>query len=156
LLTGTMDFILERFDGFQDVLELKDPQDSIITVKPQKRGSRAAPRPSAYALSADLAQALGQVHAYRDRLTRHAEATEDLLGLPLSRDPRLIIVIGRADRLPEHSQRVLTELNKSLHRVAVVPYDVLARRAGAVLDNVEKYLLVAQGQSAQSGDAAQA
>lgn len=151
LLTGTMDFILERFDGFQDVLELKDPQDAIITVKPRKGPkTTAAPRPSAYALSPVLAQSLGQVHAYRDRLTRHAAATEDLLGLPLSRDPRLIIVIGRADRLPEHSQRVLTELNKSLHRVAVVPYDVLARRAGAVLDNVEKYLLAAGEHSAQT------
>jgi hypothetical protein len=87
--------------------------------------------------------------AYRDRLTRHAEATEDLLGLPLSRDPWLIIVIGRVDRLPEHSQRVLTELNKSLHRVQVVPYDVLAKRADAVLNNIDKYLLAVQGQHAQ-------
>ncbi len=142
LLVGTMDFTLERFDGFQDVLELKSPQDPIITVKTQDVGGNApAPPPSAYALSTDLGQALGQVHAYRDRLTRHAEATKDLLGLPLSRDPWLVIVIGRADRLPEHSQRVLTELNKSLHRVQVVPYDVLAKRAEAVLDNIDKYLL---------------
>ncbi len=149
LLGGTMDFVLERFDGFQDVLELKSPQDPIITVKPRDAGSNApAPPPSAYALSTDLAQALGQVHAYRDRLTRHAEATEDLLGLPLSRDPWLIIVIGRVDRLPERSQRVLTELNKSLHRVQVIPYDVLAKRADAILNNIDKYLLAAQGQHA--------
>jgi len=36
---------------------------------------------------------------------------------------------------------VLTEVNKSLHRVEIVPYDVLAKRADAVLDNIEKYLL---------------
>jgi hypothetical protein len=36
---------------------------------------------------------------------------------------------------------VLTELNKSLHRVEVVPYDVLGMRASAILDNVERYLL---------------
>lgn len=150
LLVGTMDFALERFDGFQDVLELKSPQDPIITITARDAGSNApAPPPSAYALSTDLAQALGQVHAYRDRLTRHAEATEDLLGLPLSRDPWLIIVIGRVDRLPEHSRRVLTELNKSLHRVQVVPYDVLAKRADAVLNNIDKYLLAVQGQHAQ-------
>lgn len=150
LLGGTMDFILERFDGFHDILELKDPRDPIITATIRGTGNgTAAPPPSAYALSADLAQALGQVHAYRDRLTRHAEATEDLLGLPLSRDPWLIIVIGRVDRLPKHSQRVLTELNKSLHRVQVVPYDVLAKRAEAVLNNIDKYLLAARGQQAQ-------
>jgi hypothetical protein len=155
LLSGTLDFILERFDGFQDVLELKNPQDPIITVTARDAGGRtAAPPPSAYALSPDLAQSLGQVHAYRDRLTRHAEATEDLLGLPLSRDPWLMIIIGMADRLPEHSKRVLTELNKSLHRVQVVPYDVLARRADAVLDNVDKYLLAARAQPGPGDDAA--
>jgi hypothetical protein len=154
LLGGTMDFALERFDGFQDVLELKDPQDPIITVTAGDVDSgAAAPPPSAYALSTNLAKALGQVHAYRDRLTRHAEATEDLLGLPLSRDPWLIIVIGRVDRLPKHSQRVLTELNKSLHRVQIVPYDVLAKRADAVLNNIDKYLLAAQGQQAHENAA---
>jgi hypothetical protein len=141
LLSGTMDFVLERFDGFQDVLELKDPQDPIIALKSEGTGG-AAPPPSAFSLSSGLALALAQAHAYRDRLTRHAEATEDLLGLKLSRDPRLVIVIGRAGHLPEHSFRVLGELNKSLHRVEVVPYDVLLKRAKALLDNVEKYLLV--------------
>ncbi len=65
-------------------------------------------------------------------------------GLLLSRDPRLIIVIGMADLLPEHSQRILTVLNKSLHRVQVVPYDVLAKRVDAVLNNIDKYLLTVQ------------
>jgi phosphoglycolate phosphatase-like HAD superfamily hydrolase len=146
LLSGRMDFILERFDGYQDVLELKDPQDPIVVVSGDPQ-SEAAPPPSAYGLSPVLAQALGQVHSYRDRLTRHADATEDLLGLPLSRDPRLIIVIGRADRLDDQSQRVLGELNKSLHRVEVVPYDVLAKRADAVLGNVEKYLLAVSAEA---------
>jgi hypothetical protein len=140
LLSGAMDFILERFDGFQDVLELKDPQDPIIVVSAHP-ATGAAPPPSAYSLSPALALALGQVHSYRDRLTRHAEATEDLVGLQLSRDPWLTIVIGRADLLAPHSKRVLSELNKSLHRVEVIPYDVLAKRADAVLTNVEAYLL---------------
>lgn len=153
LLTGTMDFTLERFDGFQDVLELKNPQDPVITVTTRNpNGGSAAPAPSAYSLSPDLAKALGQVHAYRDRLTRHAEATEDLLGLPLSRDPRLVIIIGRADRLAEHSKRVLTELNNSLHRVEVVPYDILGRRAEAVLANIDKYLLAVQSRSPSPTD----
>jgi hypothetical protein len=49
---------------------------------------------------------------------------------------------------------VLGELNKSLHRVEVVPYDVLAKRADAVLGNVEKYLLAvsAEADSNDSND----
>jgi Shedu protein SduA, C-terminal len=152
LLTGTMDFILERFDGFQDVLELKDPHDPIVTVQGDVTGD-AAPPPSSFALSKDLALGLAQAHAYRDRLTRHAEATEDLLGLRLSRDPRLVIVIGRSDQMDEHSRRVLRELNKSLHRVEVVPYDVLLQRSRALLDNVEKYLLAAESEPEPSASA---
>jgi hypothetical protein len=142
LLGGTMDFVLKRFDGFHDLLELKSPRDEIIRVRSTAPGGAAA-RPSDYSLSSDLAGGLAQAHVYRDRLTRHAEAHEDIVGLPLSRDPRLIFVTGRVEPLPERSKRVLTELNKSLHRVEVVPYDVLARRAEAVLDNVERYLFPA-------------
>lgn len=144
-MTARLDFILERYDGFQDVLELKDPQDPIIVVRNDPQRDEAAPPPSAYSLSPALAQVLGQVHSYRDRLTRHADTVEDLYGLRQSRDPRIVIVIGRADQLSEHSRRVLTELNKSLHRVEVIPYDVLARRAEAVLRNVERYLLAGEG-----------
>jgi Shedu protein SduA, C-terminal len=149
VMTGRLDFILERYDGFQDLLELKSPQDPIIVVSTTPADG-SAPPPSAYSLSPALAQVLGQVHSYRDLLTRYPEAAEELYGLRHSRDPRIVIVIGRADRLPEHSQRVLTELNKSLHRVEVVPYDVLARRAEAVLSNVEQYLLV--GDAVSVGD----
>jgi hypothetical protein len=71
-----------------------------------------------------------------------------LYGLAQARDPRLIIVIGKAASLQEHRQRVLLELNKSLHHVAVVPYDVLAMRANAMLNNVELYFDAAQRESA--------
>lgn len=137
-----MDFLLERFDGVHDLLELKSPQDEIVKVRDP--GGEAVPPPSSYELSPSLAKALAQVHIYRDRMTRHAPVAEDLYGLSQTRDPHLTIVIGRADPLSEQSKRVLGELNKSLHRVEVVPYDALGERANRVLDNVEKYLLAAE------------
>lgn len=144
-ISGAMDFILQRYDGFHDLLELKSPHDELIKA-PDVDDDAPAPSPHEYALSTTLAQALAQALVYRDRLTRYPEAAKELYGLPHSRDPRLIIVIGKADSLPEHRQRVLLELNKSLHRVEIVPYDVLAKRATAVLDNVERYLLAAQAE----------
>jgi hypothetical protein len=63
---GTLDFILERFDGFHDLLELKDPQDPIIEAP--ETGGRP-PSASRYKLSPALANALAQVHVYRDILT---------------------------------------------------------------------------------------
>jgi hypothetical protein len=139
---GIVDFILERLDGFHDLLELKSPQDPIITAPD---GSEIPPSASDYALSPELAAALAQVHVYRDTLTTDAAAAERLYGLQHTRDPHVIIVIGRAESLPEHSRGVLRELNKSLHRVEIVPYDILADRADTVLDNVDRYLTAAAG-----------
>jgi len=134
---GETDFLLERFDGYIDLLELKNPQDRIITsqAEPENGG---APRPSSFSLSRDLAKAFAQVHAYRDRLTRYANVNEDLHGLSDTRDPRIFIIIGRYSTLNEHEKRVLRELNKSMHRVEVIPYDLLAVRASFELDNVER------------------
>jgi hypothetical protein len=145
-ISGAMDFILQRYDGFHDLLELKSPHDELIRA-PDVSADDQVPSPHEYALSPTLGQALAQALVYRDRLTRYADAAQELYGLPHTRDPRLIIVIGKADSLPDHRQRVLFELNKSLHRVEVVPYDVLAKRSTAVLDNVERYLLAAQEES---------
>ncbi|HUA10414.1 MAG TPA: Shedu anti-phage system protein SduA domain-containing protein [Solirubrobacteraceae bacterium] len=137
---GIVDFLLERFDGFRDLLELKSPQDPIISAP---EVPEVPPPASEYALSPVLAGALAQVHVYRDILTTDSDAARRLFGLEHTRDPQAIIVIGRAEMLPDYRQRVLRELNRSLHRVEVVPYDILAQRADAVLDNVERYVLAA-------------
>jgi hypothetical protein len=130
---GSLDFILERFDGFHDLLELKSPQDPVIEA-PETTGR--PPSASQYSLSPALANALAQVHVYRETLTEDAALLDRQYGLPQSRDPIVVIVIGRSEVLPPHKANVLRELNKSLHRVEVVPYDVLGRRATAILDAV--------------------
>jgi predicted outer membrane protein len=135
---GAVDFLLERFDGFHDLLELKSPDDAIFEL----HGRAEIPSPSSYRLSRALSLALAQVHAYRDIL-RHEEVTEELFGLPHTREPRITILIGQISEATEAEARLLKELNRSLHRVEVVPFDVLARRARAVLNNVERYLLAA-------------
>ena len=60
-------------------------------------------------------------------------------------------MIGKAP--PPHRLDILRELNKSLHRVEIVPYDVLAERAEAVLDNVARYVLAAGGEPRESVEA---
>jgi Shedu protein SduA, C-terminal len=139
---GEMDFILERYDGFHDLLELKKPHDPIIDAPDEVDGM--PPAANKYGLSDDLAQALAQVHVYRDTLTTDPEIADRLYGLQGARDPRLFIVIGQVKALRSHRARVLRELNLSLHRVEIVPYDVLADRANAVLDNVQQYLAASQ------------
>jgi hypothetical protein len=126
-----VDFLLERFDGFHDLLEVKSPDDLLFeAVGGRKADIRS---PSAFRLSKALSLALAQVHAYRDILS-HETTHEELYGLRNTRDPRITILIGRASELTDQEERVRHELNCSLHRVEVVPFDVLAppcpRRAG--------------------------
>jgi len=47
---------------------------------------------------------------------------------------------GRQSDLADHERLVLLELNRSLHRVVVVPYDVIAQRAEGTLANISTYL----------------
>jgi hypothetical protein len=134
---GAMDFLAERFDGVHDLLELKSPQDRIIAARPGRRGAPSSA--SKHSLSRPLAIALAQVHIYRGTLTTGSELMEQY-GLHQTRDPRAMVVIGRAGQLTNFETGILRELNKSLHRVEIVPYDLIGQRASVILDNVERYL----------------
>ena len=133
---GAADFLLARFDGFYDLLELKDPSDPII-VAPQS--GDMPPSPSKITLSKSLAQALAQVHLYRD-IMRHETMTEQSYGLPETRDPHVIIILGKSSSLTDLRRRILHELNCSLHRVEVLPYDIVGTRAEAMLQAVEEQI----------------
>ena len=131
VIRGEVDFLVERHDGYHDLLELKGPNHAIIR---SRSVSATGPRPpSEYSLGGELSQALAQVHHYRAQLTSHEAAMEELYGIRHTRYPRVIIVIGRAGDLPETEKRILRQLNQSLHRMEVMPYDVLADRADAQL-----------------------
>lgn len=137
--SGSMDFLLERFDGYNDVVELKGPNERILRSREQTPLS-AVPTPHHYRLGKELAHALPQALAYRDRLSRHPGAAEEFHGIRNAREPRLLIVLGRQASLADHERLVLLELNRSLHRAEVVPYDVIAQRAEATLANISTYL----------------
>lgn len=137
---GQLDFLLERYDGFYDILELKSPNDVIVACDPP--AGDMPPSANTFRLGPALANALAQVHVYRDSLTTESGTVERLWGLANSRDPRLIIVIGQLSTMSDDCQRVLEQLNLSLHRVEIMPYDVLGRRAEGWLANIERYLAV--------------
>lgn len=143
--SGSMDFLLERFDGYNDVVELKGPNEPILRSRDQTARS-AVPTPHHYRLGKELAHALPQALAYRDRLSRYPGAAEEFHGIRNAREPRLLIALGRQSDLADHERLVLLELNRSLHRAEVVPYDVIAHRAEATLTNISSYLGLVTGE----------
>ena len=133
LAKAELDFVVRRHDGYRDVLELKGPGDPIIVFD----GAEEA-HPSAYSLGRKLAQALAQVQLYKERIATSSTDDRELYGV--TRDPRITIVIGRDSDLPNETARtVLRQLNVTLHRIKVLPYDILAKRAAAQMKNLLAY-----------------
>lgn len=130
LAKAELDFVVRRHDGYRDVLELKGPGEPIIVFD----GGEEA-YPSAYSLAPKLARALAQVQLYKERIATSSRDDRELYGV--TRDPRITIVIGRDSDLPNDTARkVLRQLNVTLHRTRVLPYDILAKRAAAQLKNL--------------------
>ena len=102
-------------------------------------GPGRPPSGSAYALGPALAKAIAQAHLYRSILDRSRELQTEY-GLADSRQPRILILLGRSNDLSDLGRETLRELNLSLHRVEVVPYDLLGLRTAGLLDNIEALL----------------
>ena len=141
VVRGEVDFLVQRHDGYHDLLELKGPNDAIVRTQSAGDATTDGPHPpSSYSLGPALAQALAQVQHYRAQLTSHEAAIDELYGIRHTRDARVTIIIGRAGDLSKTEEMILRQLNQSLHRIEVIPYDVLAARADAQLDNLEALL----------------
>lgn len=139
---GTMDFMLERLDGYNDLIELKGPREKLIIAPDHEPGAKL-PSPHTYRLSKALGQALAQALAYRERLTRYPDVSANVYGIKNARYPRLIIVLGRTENLDAHKKDVLRELNRTLHRAHIVGYDALAQQARRTLTNIVEFLSAA-------------
>jgi hypothetical protein len=137
---GYVDFLLERYDGFHDLLELKSPQDDIIVSK-EGKDTDTIPSPTNYKLSDSLSNAIAQAHSYKVRLSRDEKHMEEEHGVKNSGSPRLIVVVGLKEKMPQHSALILDELNRSLHGVEIIPYDLIAKRARMLVANAEKFLI---------------
>jgi len=136
---GEIDFLVERHDGYHDLLELKSPDDPIIRCARDDSVTPASA--SEYSLGPALANALAQVQVYHRQLTRSEESMDEDYGIRNTRHPRTTIIVGREHRLSLTRKRILRQLNRSLHRTDVMPYDVLAQRAETQLNNLEALLL---------------
>ena len=133
---GALDFVLDRFDRFFDVVELKGPQDSIIVEPGSFSGATRPPSASHYSLGPALAKALAQAHHYRAVLNQTGGLGAQY-GLADTRQPRILVLLGRSDSLSESSKEILRQLNLSLHRVEIIPYDILGLRTSGLLHNIE-------------------
>ncbi len=122
--TSIPDLLLQRADGFNDVVELENPTDRLFIKKSRR-----------YEQSAALKEALAQTMDYLDdyAVRYYDEYYED--GLDTYK-PKGIVVIGRS--IERDLERRRRQLNSYLHGIEIWTYDDLIHNAERVITLLEQ------------------
>lgn len=112
-----IDFLLQRYDTFYDVIELKLPTCKLFIGQQKSVPEQDLSRE--YNLSSDLKNAISQIIGYLE--TYEIDKTNILWEKGVSiHKPRGIIVIGRNEKT---NRRALKTLNSYLHGIEILTYD---------------------------------
>ena len=117
------DFLMEAYDGFLDVVEIKRPEGGLTFWA-------AALDHGNYVPSTELTKAIAQATRYVYEVEREANSLKFLerTGGVRTVKPRCILVFGRSNGWNAHQMEAYRILNSSFHNLSVLTYDhVLAR-----------------------------
>lgn len=121
------DFLMQAYDGFLDVVEIKRPQGGLRFWSPTLDHGNYIP-------SADLTKAVTQASRYIYEVEREANSVKFLqrVGGVRTVKPRCILIFGRShDWKPEQAEAYRI-LNTSYHNLTVLTYDHVLERARRV------------------------
>jgi hypothetical protein len=117
------DFLMEAYDGFLDVVEIKRPEGGSAFWAPTLDHGNFVP-------SSDLTKAVTQASRYIYEVEREANSVKFLerVGGVKTVKPRCILVFGRSNDWNDKQTEAYRILNASFHNLTVLTYDhVLAR-----------------------------
>lgn len=112
-----IDFLLQRYDTFYDVIELKLPSCKLFVGKQEDVPEQGISRE--YTMSADIKDAISQIIGYLETYEIDKTNIQWEKGISIHK-PRGIIVIGRSD---DTNKRALKSLNSYLHNVKIFTYE---------------------------------
>lgn len=143
---GRVDFLLEKYDGSHDLMELKSPNHRIIMSSSE---GGAASSPTQYRLSPELSNAIAQINRYLFVLDRDCLYLSGELGIENAKHPKAFILIGKSSDCSPSELETLQQLNKSLHRIEVIPFDWLVLKCDAMLSYLERTIIRSSEVSAE-------
>jgi len=135
LSRGRVDSLLEKYDGHHDLMELKSPNHRIIISTSE--GSTAS-SPTQFRLSPELSNAIAQVSRYLFLLDRDNQFLASEYGIENAKHPKAFILIGKSSECSQSEIDTLHQLNNSLHRIEVLPFDTLIIKCDAMLAYLER------------------
>ena len=127
--TGNIaDFLMEAYDGFLDVIEIKRPEGQL------KFWSDNLDREN-YIPSNDLIKAIWQASTYIYEVEREANSIKFLnrVGQVKTIKPRCILIFGRSNGWNQHQKEAYRILNTSYHNLTILTYDHVLDRAKRII-----------------------
>ena len=118
------DFLMEAYDGFLDVVEIKRPEGGLNFWSPTIDHGNYVP-------STDLTKAITQASRYIYEVEREANSVKFLerAGGVKTVKPRCILLFGRSNDWNEKQAEAYRILNASFHNLTVLTYDHVIARA---------------------------
>ena len=118
------DFLMEAYDGFLDIVEIKRPEGEL-------RFWAASLDHGNYVPSADLTKAITQASRYIYEVEREANSVKFLerVGGVKTVKPRCILVFGRSNDWNDEQAEAYRIMNAAFHNLTVLTYDHVLTRA---------------------------
>lgn len=126
--TNITDYLMQAYDGFLDIIEIKRPErDLQFWVDGQDHGNCIP--------SSDLTRAIMQATKYIYNVEREANSVKFLekVGNIKTIKPRCILIFGRSNDWNNDQKEAYRILNSSYHNLTIMTYDHVLSRAKRIL-----------------------
>lgn len=122
------DYLMQAYDGFLDIVEIKRPQGDLRFWSTRRDHGNVVP-------SSDLVAAIAQATAYIYEVEREANSVKFLgrTGRVPTVKPRCTLLFGRSQGWDEAESEAYRILNASYHNLSIMTYDHVLARAGRML-----------------------
>ncbi len=122
------DYLMQAYDGFLDIIEIKRPERSLkYWADAQDHGN--------YVPSADLTKVITQATKYIYEVEREANSIKFLERVDNVKTikPRCILIFGRSNNWNSEQREAFRILNSSYHNLTIMTYDHVLNRAKRIL-----------------------
>lgn len=123
------DFLMQAYDGFLDIIEIKRPHLKIPFWSENKDHDNYYP-------SRDLIQAITQANNYLYEIERESNSQKflDRVDGVKTIKPRCILIFGRSNGWNKEQKESFRLLNSSYHSLSIMTYDHVLQRARRIIE----------------------
>jgi hypothetical protein len=122
------DYLMEAYDGFLDIIEIKRPGGGLQFWSPQKDHDNIVPH-------SDLVKAITQTANYIYEVEREMNSDKFLTRIgriPVVK-PRAVLIYGRSNDWDDEKRKSYRILNSSYHNITILTYDHVLERAKRII-----------------------